>query len=387
MKASHGEALVRWREQAAQMIVRSGACWNVMTGPIHGIHDRTVTAVLDGSIRFDVERVRTKCEKLIAESKAAEETWVVYTDWLRACGWHEGLVAETYQRMFQHLPTRSKAERLARTAILRAGVGLLGRCFGPEHEALRDLWAAGPGQGKRPVMPADAIATARTARRLLATLEGRCPWARLASAQSSRCKTCHGEGEFFSTAAPRDEHGIMGMAKCPECRTTGHNLAGFLPPLEHTPALLRHARDIQDRARPGRGLPRWMLALGVTTADATRWKGETRVGMRRGASEELPDDQRVAERERHRDLLAHRSMEGHTTRQIEGEIRHLRIQVERAHHRIQRGAEDEWWQRIRATVDPILAGTERPRRESDPATVILPGQIRPISVSATFEIE
>jgi hypothetical protein len=113
-------------------------------------------------------------------------------------------------------------------------------------------FAAGPG-------------VARTAQRLLDTLEGRCPWAPGAEAQPGECPTCCGpmtpNGTTFATAdggvvTKRPGHrvgfvtqeGLMVLGRdgqgrqaqlgeatittCSDCRGSGHNLGGVLPPIE-----------------------------------------------------------------------------------------------------------------------------------------------------------
>lgn len=79
--------------------------------------------------------------------------------------------------------------------------------------------AAGPG-------------LARTAQRLLDALDGRCPWAPGAGAQSSECSTCAGSGDDFPMYWDGHED-----TTCSDCRGTGHNLAGVLPEVERTPAM------------------------------------------------------------------------------------------------------------------------------------------------------
>jgi hypothetical protein len=68
---------------------------------------------------------------------------------------------------------------------------------------------------------ANGDSIARTARRMLDTLDGRCPWAPSALAQASECLNCAG----WVTKA---DGGI-----CHLCLGTGHNLAGVLPAGEH----------------------------------------------------------------------------------------------------------------------------------------------------------
>jgi hypothetical protein len=131
--------------------------------------------------------------------------------------------------------------------------------------------AAGPG-------------LARTAQRLLDTLDGRCPWAPRAKAQPSQCRACGGAWlnadayrlltepelvglaecvERMSTMSARDAFDVEAEVfrlMCGDCRGTGHNLAGFLPEFDwgdqHTYVdgvrtgghIRRHRPD--DRPRP-----------------------------------------------------------------------------------------------------------------------------------------
>jgi hypothetical protein len=97
----------------------------------------------------------------------------------------------------------------------------------------------GRGRTRKPGVPAgfaNGDSIARTARRLLDTLDGRCLWAPSAKAQASECqaKGCDGDGyigphtvESGDCVIVRDGH------PCPDCRGTGHNLSGVLPPVEH----------------------------------------------------------------------------------------------------------------------------------------------------------
>lgn len=72
-------------------------------------------------------------------------------------------------------------------------------------------------------------ARARTVRRLLATLDGRCPWSPGAWAQPSACPHCPG-------------------SNCMVCKGTGDNSAGWLPRVEPSPHRSVRERDsVGDR--------------------------------------------------------------------------------------------------------------------------------------------
>jgi hypothetical protein len=136
-------------------------------------------------------------------------------------------------------------------------------------------FAAGPG-------------IARTAQRLLDTLDGRCPWAPDAGYQPSECPTCCGpttpNGTTFATAdggvltkrpghrvgfvtqeglrvigrdggERRAQLGEAVITMCNDCRGTGHSLAGVLPPVEERQKArtfeARLSRDIAGGHRVG----------------------------------------------------------------------------------------------------------------------------------------
>jgi hypothetical protein len=95
---------------------------------------------------------------------------------------------------------------------------------------------------------------ARTAQRLLDTLEGRCPWAADAVAQVSGCRSCGAVGFDESDYTVADD-GRLVRPECSDCRGTGHNLAGVLPPVEERQKALafeaRLGRDVADGHRVG----------------------------------------------------------------------------------------------------------------------------------------
>jgi hypothetical protein len=198
----------RWREQARALIGR-GPGW--VTDDVHPC------------TRFDVLQVRAYCERLVGEGESLADERVAFVAWTE---------------------TR--------------GLGLLQRESGwPRSLAVE--WAASSGPAmlprRRDAVLGDSIA--RTARRLLDTLDGRCPWAPSALAQASECWGCTGHGETGPSlpAGPETwvarvsgpgvlvvgddgnsreaEIGEHVRAQCPTCRGTGHNLAGVLPELEH----------------------------------------------------------------------------------------------------------------------------------------------------------
>ncbi len=85
---------------------------------------------------------------------------------------------------------------------------------------------------------ANGDSIARTARRLLDTLDGRCPWAPSAPAQTSECEGGCKRHEFPGSDIPptwgvRSVDVPSSWLKCPSCRGTGHNLAGVLPRVEY----------------------------------------------------------------------------------------------------------------------------------------------------------
>jgi hypothetical protein len=117
--------------------------------------------------------------------------------------------------------------------------------------------AAGPG-------------IARTAQRLLDTLDGRCPWAPGAKAQPSVCLQCSGVATHVAYPHPGPPpegyaaiHNIASCEiedgkwswtwPCSDCRGTGHNLAGFLPEFDGR----RHEADLTHRHEAQRPGPAW----------------------------------------------------------------------------------------------------------------------------------
>ncbi len=130
----------------------------------------------------------------------------------------------------------------------------------------------GRGRTRKPGIPpgfANGDSIARTARRLLDTLDGRCPWNSKAAAQptgcadaSGRANPCvHGHGrvdvarvvaEFGSgnNSLLREAEAGDGTFACRVCRGSGHNLAGVLPPVEVRPRW-RPLAPVGTVPRPG----------------------------------------------------------------------------------------------------------------------------------------
>jgi hypothetical protein len=188
-QASHSRvrALRRWREQAARAIV-------VAMIPLAGgqaaratVSELTTKRILNGG-GFDVARVRQHCGRVIALGSDPD----VFADLAEARG-----------------------RNLAADWLRRNAARLRGR--------------------------------ARTAQRLLDTLDGRCPWAPSAAAQPSECRRCRGDGRKHE-ACLQDRPTPLVRGKCPDCHGTGHNLAGVLPPVEWSPAVRRKVAD--GYARP-----------------------------------------------------------------------------------------------------------------------------------------
>lgn len=132
-----------------------------------------------------------------------------------------------------------------------------------------------------------APARVRLARRVLAALGG----------QPSECNGCDGKAKRW---APRS-----GPVPCPDCRGTGHNLRGTLPPLRPTPPLRRRRADqgldedgvrvdetwLDDPALVGEMAPGWALL--------SKPMRESSVGLDRlfRIERELAEGKELAERE------------------------------------------------------------------------------------------
>jgi hypothetical protein len=116
----------------------------------------------------------------------------------------------------------------------------------------------GRGRTRKPgVHPgfANGDSIARTAKRLLATLDGRCPWAPGAKVQASECPECDGGTkrvvESCSEFGMEPDPWLAILRRDCTCRGTGHNLAGVLPAVEHMPVVHRKVHD--SRGGPGFG--------------------------------------------------------------------------------------------------------------------------------------
>lgn len=259
-KRSRVRALERWRRQAARLAVE--AYWVGLRPGSVASQDRAERLLSGASIlgTFDVAEVRAHCKRIVAEAAKAKP-WdrEILLDW-RA---HHGLTSRTM----------SVAQNYGDLEVTRKV-----RCDPP---------------GLPPDMvPPSTIALARTAQRLLDTLDGRCPWAPSAEAQPSKCQTCEGSSlsrvgrvidaiesdaidvhtghsalarmppvasrEFTITKrAPepvvRVHHwlddvtikveGLDDLRACQTCRGTGHNLQGRLPDVEWPAVVRRKAAD------------------------------------------------------------------------------------------------------------------------------------------------
>jgi hypothetical protein len=212
--------------------------------------------------RFDVDAVRAYCERLVAEGGRLAAEREVFADWTRARG--EG--PESYDGDWGR-PGGSKLHvhggwpgPLAREygwerceACGGKGVRWAPDCeFSPlalENLGCRDGWhvsdclhsrtrciaCKGRGRTRKPGVPpgfANGDSIARTARRLLDTLDGRCPWAPGALAQASECGRCAGR-RWVPNDFEGGEQGHLNHVNCPDCRGTGHNLSGVLPEVGH----------------------------------------------------------------------------------------------------------------------------------------------------------
>jgi hypothetical protein len=186
-QASRRAARERWRIQAAKLVAQSGAC-----GAGENASLAWTARVIERGRSFDVALVRAYCERLVADGERLEDERVVFAAW-------------TEER----------------------GLGLMERHSGwPRKLAAEWSLSRGPAMLCRRAAAANGDSIARTARRLLDTLDGRCPWAPSTLAQASACVTCLHRGPVVR--APEWLDPI-----CPYCRGTGHNLAGVLPAVEH----------------------------------------------------------------------------------------------------------------------------------------------------------
>jgi hypothetical protein len=290
-RASRRAARVRWREQAARLVVT--ALWPGASEPGRRAHAGRYSA---GSVTFDVALVRAYCERLVAEGERLAAERDVFADWTRTrgkgpecrdtfgdgeCGHCLGSGKEGFGRQGRRLFNGGPCKPCKGSGRVHAGwPGPLAReygwercesCEGKGAEVVGERVPCGPGDGyvwhvhsrtrcsvckgrgrtRKHGVPAgfaNGDAIARTARRLLDTLDGRCPWAPSAKAQALTCLTCRGLGALTHrtlTASPV-------RRPCDDCHGTGHNLSGVLPEVEHpaprvseailTPGAVRAAR-------------------------------------------------------------------------------------------------------------------------------------------------
>jgi hypothetical protein len=277
-----------------------------------GMTDASVVVLHGG--KFDVALVRAHCERLIAEAKRRAADRVVFEDWTRWRG------KGPDNREHGAFNTNPPLDRGLHVSIRGGWPGRLAREFGWERcsgcvgkgltrssnhdcracsgrggrwdtESIDQWYPCGPCDGsgnglvrcadcngrartrKAGITPGFAVGPgiARTAQRLLDTLEGRCSWSPEAKVQSGTCGSCRGsrfmlEGvrravidSMTASALQRYpdlpvrealdlENRVAGLA-CNDCRGTGHNLAGVLPPVEPPAAEHRKVHDSAGSAR------------------------------------------------------------------------------------------------------------------------------------------
>jgi hypothetical protein len=350
---------------------------------------------------FDVHAVRAYCERLIAEGERLALEREVFKDWTRArglgpenhgagafgdahcpqCIGGGGFIRGTDGHWYPRAATPGQphdrgCDACDSTGLARGGwPGPLAREWG----TVRCTWCVsdcpvsrrectickGRGYVKHPKRHASAAngdSLARTARRLLATLDGRCPWAPSAGKQASECQECDGHGSE-PTRPP---------TTCEACHGTGHNLSGALPAVEWSPALLRKLEDMRE----GDGLPEasdWvdrLIAAGGEALSSARvaWSErhpQTRVVPRgehvrswilvlnRTTTRILPDDD---------DHAAHVHtwlLRRELPRWRRGELKHSEQRRERA----RRQAMETIAQSTPYTVEELFEGNDRFRRE------------------------
>jgi hypothetical protein len=250
-------------------VARSGACQSVPfegTFTLAQLFERVCAGVLAGEVPFDVALVRAYCERLVAEGERLAMERVVFADWTRARGagpenreravftddvgrrggWPGPLAREYgWERCKVCRPgfllSEASPDDPAPIEVVTGQDGLL-RC--------RCSACKGRGRTRKPGVPpgfASGDSIARTARRLLDTLDGQCPWAPSAGAQTSRCacwsvRPAPPPGPFDGPVCPPEDGQRLGYFRelprgpdpeCRHCRGTGHNLAGVLPEVEH----------------------------------------------------------------------------------------------------------------------------------------------------------
>jgi hypothetical protein len=226
--------------------------------------------------RFDVALVRAYCERLVAEGERLAAEREVFADWTRlrglgpedygmspaaiAAGFVSGKWSGRTLADIRHIVNGGWPGPLAR----EYGWGRCAFCDGGDSPVWdstgREVKCGrckGRGRTRKHGVPAGFVngdSIARTARRLLDTLDGRCPWAPSVLAQASGCPLC-AEGTLVTGPHPRPPTGAFASlnqiaaievepgrwawsSACPTCRGTGHNLAGVLPAPRVSQAIL-----------------------------------------------------------------------------------------------------------------------------------------------------
>jgi hypothetical protein len=225
-KRSKVLARERWRDQVARFIadlMHATVDWSPLICPFTALPharrmrvDAYLTGVLGGHVLFDVHAVRGAALGLIA----LEDEQAVFEDWCRL----RGLGPENRKP----------------GAFTECGC-----CTGGWPGKLAREW---PGDNRAPM----GRSLARLGRRVLGAIEG----------QPSACGRCsfehNGESDFSGITTS-----IHGWFVCPDCKGTGHNLRGTLPPLEWSPAARRKGFEAR------RGAVREKVSL--------TFKGQTKV--------------------------------------------------------------------------------------------------------------
>ncbi len=238
-------------------------------------------------VLIDVALVRAHCERLVAESEQRALDRVVFADWTR----DRGLGPENRESGAFVLSDADIAITELRRRRVGGWPGRLAREFGWERCSACDgrglhpfTWSAtqtdgqlcdcagwareigepermfaqgkvlglrhASGCGRKPgrcaackgrgwvrksgITPGFAAGPgiARTAQRLLDTLDGRCPWAAKSGVQRGECQSCRSRSDSFLRAVLSQHLATANGTEplvCPDCRGTGHNLAGVLP--------------------------------------------------------------------------------------------------------------------------------------------------------------
>jgi hypothetical protein len=216
---SHALRFVRWREQAARLLIRTGAAMR------YGEHlPRRVPRVET----FDVHAAREHAESMIA---MADEQ-AMFEDWCRAPGLPPPGIMEPVH------PGGLGPENREPGAFVVSNEWLDDtEAWAPVDVPKRGGW---PGKLARkwpgPASAAMGRSAARVGQRLLDMLDGHCAWAPSAEAQPSECQRCNGWGVRRNAdyGDPED---------CPSCHGTGHNLRGVVPPIEWSPQIRNRHQD------------------------------------------------------------------------------------------------------------------------------------------------